>query len=67
MANFYTDNKALKLHLQHPLMQKIVSLKERDFADADKFDYAPVDIADAMDNYERVLEIDGELCGTTIA
>ena len=67
MANFYTDNKALKLHLQHPLMQKIVSLKERDFADADKFDYAPVDFADAMDNYERVLEIVGELCGTTIA
>lgn len=48
-------------------MQKIVSLKERDFADADKFDYAPVDFADAMDNYERVLEIVGELCGTTIA
>ena len=67
MANFYTDNKALKLHLQHPLMQKIVSLKERDFADADKFDYAPVDFADAMNNYERVLEIVGELCGTTIA
>ncbi len=67
MANFYTDNKALKLHLQHPLMQKIVSLKERDFADADKFDYAPVDFADAMDNYDRVLEIVGELCGTTIA
>lgn len=67
MANFYTDNKALKLHLQHPLMQKIVSLKERDFADADKFDYAPVDFADAMDNYDRVLEIIGELCGTTIA
>ena len=67
MANFYTDNKALKLHLQHPLMQKIVSLKERDFVDADKFDYAPVDFADAMDNYERVLEIVGELCGTTIA
>ncbi len=67
MANFYTDNKSLKLHLQHPLMQKIVSLKERDFADADKFDYAPVDFADAMDNYERVLEIVGELCGTTIS
>ena len=67
MANFYNDNPALKLHLQHPLMNKIVSLKERDFADAEKFDYAPVNFADAMDNYERVLEIVGELCGTTIA
>ncbi len=67
MANFYNDNPALKLHLQHPLMKKIVSLKERDFADAEKYDYAPVDFADAMDNYERVLDIVGDLCATTIA
>lgn len=67
MANFYTDNPDLKLHLQHPLMKKIVALKERDFADAEKFDYAPIDFDDAMDNYNRVLEIVGELCGTTIA
>lgn len=67
MANYYNDNKVLKLHLQHPLMEKIVALKERDYADAEKFDYAPVDFADAMDNYDRVLEIVGELCGTTIA
>ncbi len=67
MANYYNDNKALKLHLQHPMMEKIVALKERDYADAEKFDYAPVDFADAMDNYDRVLEIVGELCGTTIA
>lgn len=67
MANFYTDNPDLKLHLQHPLMQKIVALKERDFTDAEKFDYAPLNFDDAMDNYYRVLEIVGELCGTTIA
>lgn len=67
MANFYTDNPDLKLHLQHPLMRKIVALKERDFADAEKFDYAPLNYDDAMDNYERVLEIVGDLCGTIIA
>ncbi len=67
MANFYTDNPALKHHLHHPMMNKIVELKERNFTDAEKFDYAPVDFDDAMDNYERVLEIVGELCGTIIA
>ena len=67
MANFYTDNPDLKLHLQHPLMKKIVALKERDFTEAEKFDYAPLDFEDAMDNYDRVLEIVGDLCGTTIA
>lgn len=67
MANFYTDNKTLKFHLEHPLMQKIVSLKERDFADKDKFDYAPMDFEDAMDSYDRVLEVVGEICGDIIA
>ncbi len=67
MANFYTDNPELKHHLSHPLMQKIVELKERNFADADKFDYAPLDFDDAMDSYDKVLEIVGEICGGTIA
>ena len=67
MANFYTDNADLKHHLHHPLMQKIVELKERNFSDAATYDYAPTDMADAMDNYERVLDIVGEICGTTVA
>ncbi len=67
MANFYTDNSDLRHHLHHPLMEKIVALKERGYSEADKFDYAPRNFEDAMDNYERVLEIVGEVCGTTIA
>ena len=67
MANFYTDTPDLKHHLSHPLMKRIVELKERSFADKDKFDYAPVDFEDAMDSYDKVLEIVGELCGDIIA
>lgn len=67
MANFYTDNPALKHHLTHPLMQKIVALKERDYSDAAKYDYAPLDYDDAIDSYDRVLEIVGDVCSTTIA
>lgn len=67
MANFYTDNPDLKHHLNHPLMRKIVELKERNFTDADKFDYAPRNFEDAMDNYDKVLEIVGDLCGGLIA
>lgn len=67
MANFYTDNPDLRHHLTHPLMRKIVELKERNYTDAEKFDYAPLDFDDAMDNYERVLEVVGELCGGLIA
>ena len=67
MANNYTDHAELRFELNHPLMKHIVELKERNFRDKDEFDYAPLDFEDAMDNYDRVLDITGELAGTTIA
>jgi len=67
MANFYTDNADLRHHLNHPLMRRIVELRERNYTEADNFDYAPLNFEDAMDNYERVLEVVGELCGDIIA
>ncbi len=67
MANFYTDNPELKFHLTHPLMKKIVALKERNYSDKDKFDYAPLDFEDAMDNYDKVLEIVGDICANIIS
>ena len=67
MANFYSDNKDLQYHLSHPLMKRIIELKERNFADANVYDYAPQDVEDALDSYRRVLDIVGEVCGEVIA
>ena len=67
MANYFLDSDVYKHHLRHPLMQRIVELKERNFADREAFDYAPVDFADAMDSYTKVLEIVGEICAEIIA
>lgn len=67
MSNFYLDNPDLRYHLNHPLMKRIVALRERDYADAEKFDYAPRDFEDAMDSYEKVLEIAGEISGEIVA
>lgn len=67
MANFYTDNKILKFHLEHPLMERLVALKERNYTESAKFDYAPFDFEDAMDSYDKVLEAIGEICGDIIA
>ena len=67
MANNYTDHPELRFELNHPLMKRIVELKERNFRDKDSFDYAPVDFDDAMDSYDRVLDIVGEIGATTIA
>ncbi|MDR0657976.1 MAG: acyl-CoA dehydrogenase family protein [Mediterranea sp.] len=67
MANFYSDTPELRHYLHHPLMKRIVELKERNYADKDTFDYAPVDFEDAIDSYDKVLEIVGEICAETIA
>jgi alkylation response protein AidB-like acyl-CoA dehydrogenase len=67
MANFYLDNPSLKHHLHHPLMKRIVELKERNYTDAKKYDYAPIDFEDAMDSYEKVMEIAGEVIGDVVA
>jgi 3-(methylthio)propanoyl-CoA dehydrogenase len=67
MSNFYNDNPGLKFHLRHFMMDKIVKLKENNYGEKDKFDYAFQDFEDAIDSYDKVLEIVGEICGDTIA
>ncbi|MDR2963488.1 MAG: acyl-CoA dehydrogenase family protein [Bacteroidales bacterium] len=67
MANFYSDNKALRFHLEHPLMQKIVKLKEDNFAEKDTFDYAPQDFDDALDSYDKVMEIVGDISANLLS
>ncbi len=67
MTNYYSDNRDLKFHLTHPLMEKIVVLKERNFSEKQEFDFAPMDFEDAMDSYDKVLEVVGEICGEVIA
>ena len=60
------DAKKLQYYLDSPLMKRIVELKERDFADKDKFDYAPVSYDDAIENYKRIVDITGEVAKNVI-
>lgn len=65
--NNYKDTPELKARMNSPLMERIVELKENFYTEADKYDYAPADFADAMDNFERVLELTGSVCDEVIA
>lgn len=65
--NNYKDTPELSARMHSPLMERIVELKENFYAEADKYDYAPADFADAMDNFERVLELTGSVCDEVIA
>ena len=66
MANYYTDHPEFEFHLNHPLMKRIVELKERNFADKDNHADAPVDYQDAIENYKRLLEITGDIAANVL-
>lgn len=66
MANFYTDNPELRFQLQHPLMKRICDLKEHGYEDKDQYEEAPQDYEDAIDTYDKVLEIVGQIAADVI-
>ena len=66
MANYYTDQPEIAFHLEHPLMKRIVELKERNYADKDKYEEAPVNYEDAIENYKRILDITGDVAANII-
>ena len=60
------DVKKLEYYLNNPLMKRIVELKERNFADKDQFEDAPVNYDDAIENYKRILAITDDVAKTII-
>ncbi|MBQ2554685.1 MAG: acyl-CoA dehydrogenase family protein [Prevotella sp.] len=67
MANYYSDHPEIAFHLDHPLMRRIVELKEKNYADSKEYADAPVDYEDALENYRRVLDITGDVAANIIA
>ena len=67
MDNFYKDTPDFKFHLEHPLFKKIVQLKEKNFEESEKYDYAPLNHEDAIDSYDKILDIVGDICSETIS
>ena len=66
MSNYYTDHPEIAFHLEHPLMKRIVELKERNYEDQEHFEDAPVNYEDAIENYKRILEITGDVAANII-
>ncbi len=65
--NYYTDNPVLRHYLTHPLLRRIVEMREHNFTEAEKYDYAPVDFEEAVAGYEQILTLVGELCAEVVA
>ena len=67
MANYYSDHPEIAFYLNHPLMERIVELKEKGYEDKDKYADAPVDLGDAIENYKQILDITGDVAANIIA
>jgi alkylation response protein AidB-like acyl-CoA dehydrogenase len=65
--NFYLDNGDIKFNLNEVGLNTVVALRESDYAEAKQFPEAPVDFNDAIDSYDKVLAMVGEICGEMIA
>ena len=67
MENFYTDNKEIEKVIDAIGLEEVAELCEEGFRFAKECDFAPVDAADAIDNYKRALATCGEICAKHIA
>ncbi len=66
MENFFLDNKDIQFHLDHPLVKKVVDLKENNYEDSLTNDMAPASYEDAVDNYRKVMDVMGQICAETL-
>ena len=67
MENYFSDNRDLVFALENLDLAEAVELKEAGYSYAKEFDNAPVDYADACDNYARILKVVGEIAAERIA
>ncbi len=67
MANFLHDNKDILFHLDHLDLDRLIALREDDFAESGVFAHAPANVADAKDSYRLLLALVGELCADELA
>ncbi|MCQ2379195.1 MAG: hypothetical protein MJ016_08360, partial [Victivallaceae bacterium] len=66
MANYFHDNPDLKFTLENLELAPISDLIEDGYRAAEKYETAPRDATDALDNYRRALEVVGEVCADRI-
>ena len=67
MANFYRGNEDIQFCMKHLDLDGIVRLYEGDFSERNEYPYAPENVEDAIDSYDRVLDALGEICAEYIA
>ena len=66
MGNFFSDNRDLVFTLENLALSDVVGMMEQNYEFAKEYENAPVDFADALDNYRRILDVVGNICADRI-
>ncbi len=67
MANYYKDNKDIEFYLKNYDLSELVSLYEKNYKESKKYDFAPENYTDAIENYDLSLDVLGRIAGDIIA
>lgn len=67
MDNFFTDNEDIQLLFENTDLKEIIDLKEGDYSDFNKYDYAFRNAEDAKEGYREILKLMGEITAQIIA
>jgi alkylation response protein AidB-like acyl-CoA dehydrogenase len=67
MPNFFSDNPDILFQFENLNFKDIVELTENFYEESKKYNYAPTNYADAIENYRKILEIVGDIAGNFIA
>lgn len=66
MPNFYTENPDIKFHFDRLDLKEVLEISEDNYKQREQFDYAPENYEDAIENFDKVLEIIGDISGNFI-
>lgn len=67
MPNFFTDNKDLLFQFENLNQKDVIKILENDYTENQKYNYAPENYEDAIENFRKVLEVAGDIAANFIA
>ncbi|MBN2212324.1 MAG: acyl-CoA dehydrogenase family protein [Sedimentisphaerales bacterium] len=67
MANFYLDNDDIRFLFRHYQLTALADIMEGDYTNNNKYPWAPANAEEAVENYDRILDIIGQVSAEQIA
>ncbi len=67
MPNYFTENHDIQFHFNRLNLEEIIGMLEDNYEEAKRYNYAPINYEDAVENYRKVMEVVGDIAGNFIS